>query len=62
MLDILKSFIGENEFSQNKLVILLLEIAGFCKEHFQHVKINKYIIWQPVNYNYYPNQNDEQIS
>lgn len=45
--DALQRIFDSNEFSQTKVIAFLLDLASFCKEHFQYVKINKYLIWQP---------------
>ena len=39
-----------NELTQNKIVMLVLDIASYCKDHFQQLKINKYIVWQQVGF------------
>lgn len=43
----LQRVFDSNEFSQAKVIAFLLDLASFTKDHFQYVKINKYLIWQP---------------
>jgi hypothetical protein len=55
----LQELCTKNESSLSKLIPFVLDIASFCKTHFQQVKVNKYLIWQQVYYNY-PNEAQAQ--